>query len=159
MKSLSLKNLFKLSFVALRNPIFSVLTVFASAKTYALSQKLFPITHETDGIGNAFRHALWNCLIMMYCCKVSSPEKSLNWTIKITNFHEDLFRNKPLEKAMDLHNNEVGRNYFMKLLPTIHRQFFETSFFIDGLLDKTRSAKVLKILEQNLDENLVYLEK
>jgi hypothetical protein len=40
---------------------------------------------------------------------------------------------------MDLHNNEIGRQYFMSLLPGIHRQFFETSFFVDQLLELTKN--------------------
>ena len=45
---------------------------------------------------------------------------------------------------MDLHNNKVGRDYFMQLLPTIHRQFFETSFFVDQLLALTQQIKTVK---------------
>ena len=58
--------------------------------------------------------------------------------------HEDLFPNEPLQRKMDLHNNKVGRDYFMQLLPTIHRQFFETSFFVDQLLALTQQIKTVK---------------
>lgn len=159
LKRLSFKNLFKLFFVVLSHPLFSILTLWATAKTYAISERLFPITHSTNGEGNAFRHALWNCLIMMYCCKISSAKKSLHWTKKITDLHEDLFPNEPLQTKMDLHNNEIGRQYFMSLLPSIHRQFFETSFFVDQLIELTKNSVILKNEDQEIGFNLVRLEE
>lgn len=96
---------------------------------------------------------------MMYCCKISSPKKSLIWTEKITNLHEELFPNEELQTKMDLHNNEIGRQYFMKLLPGIHRQFFETSFFVDKLLELTKNIKTLENMNQNLGFELVKLEE
>lgn len=76
----------------------------------------------------------------------------------MTDLHEELFPNEPLETKMDLHNNQVGMNYFMQLLPSIHRQFFETNFFIDALLEKTKTAKVLESLNDDFGNDLVYLK-
>ena len=76
----------------------------------------------------------------------------------MTNLHEELFPNEPLEKKMDLHNNKVGMDLFMELLPGIHRQFFETSFFVKDLIEKTKTAKVLKSLDDNFQGELVYLK-
>ena len=73
--------------------------------------------------------------------------------------HEELFPNKPLETKMDLHNNQIGMDYFMELLPGIHRQFFETSFFVEELKSKTKSAKILKGLDDQYEGDLVYLNK
>lgn len=135
-----------------------MLTFWASIKTYALAERLFPITHSTNGEGNAFRHALWNCLILMYCCKISSPEKSLKWTKEITDIHENIFPNAPLQRKMDLHNNKVGREYFMSLLPGIHRQFFETTFFVDKLLELAKEIKNLENLSQEFGFELIKIE-
>jgi len=159
LKSLSLNNLLKLFFTGFSHPIFSVLTFFATYKTYKISEKLFPKTHGLHGAGNAFRHALWNSLIMMYCCKVSSPKKALIWTEKITQMHEDLFPNEPLQRKMDLHNNKVGRDYFMQLLPTIHRQFFETSFFVEQLLALTQQIKTLKSVDETFGFELIMIDE
>lgn len=159
LKSLSLKNLLKLFFIGFSHPIFSILTFFATYKTYKISEKLFPKTHGLHGSGNAFRHALWNSLIMMYCCKVSSPKKALIWTEKITQMHEDLFPNEPLQRKMDLHNNKVGRDYFMQLLPTIHRQFFETSFFVDQLLALTQHIKTVKSEDETFGFELIMIDE
>lgn len=73
--------------------------------------------------------------------------------------HEELFPNKPLETKMDLHNNKIGMDYFMELLPGIHRQFFEKSFFVDALTDKMKDAKVLKNLDDDFAGHLVYLDE
>ncbi len=158
LSTLSLKKIIKLLFLVLPHPLFAILSFYATIKSFTLAQKHFPKTNSNDGIGNAFRHALWCCLIMMYCCKISSPEKSLKWCKKMTDLHEELFPNEPLQTQMDLHNNKVGMNLFMELLPGIHRQFFETGFFIDVLLKKTKTAVVLKHPDENHGNELVYLE-
>lgn len=73
--------------------------------------------------------------------------------------HEELFPNEPLETKMDLHNNKIGMDYFMSLLPGVHRQFFESSFFIEGLQKKLEEAVLIKSIDEEVDENiLIYLE-
>ena len=159
LKNLSLNNLFKLIKLCLAHPLFSILTFWATVKTYSIAEKLFPHTHGANSEGNAFRHALWNCLILMYCCKISSPQKSLKWTKEITDMHENLFPNPPLLRKMDLHNNQIGRDYFMSLLPTIHRQFFETSFFVDQLLELTKSIKTVENPSQQFGFELIKIDE
>lgn len=145
--------------LGISHPLFAFVNLIATVRSFTIAQKYFPQTNSTSGIGNAFRHALWSCLIMMYCCKISSPKKSAEWCIRMTNLHEELFPNEPLEKYMDLHNNKVGLDLFFELLCGVHRQFFETGFFIDALLEKTKTAKILKKLNNDLGNNLIYLEK
>lgn len=141
------------------HPLFAILYTYASFRAFAKAKELYPETNSNNGKGNAFRHSYWCCLIMMYFCKVSSPEKSLKWCEKLTNMHEDLFPNKPLETKMDLHNNRVGMDYFMSLVPGIHRQFFESSFFIEELQKRTENAVLIKSVDEEVDENqLIYLE-
>ena len=73
--------------------------------------------------------------------------------------HEDLFPNKPLETKMDLHNNQLGMDYFMSLLPGVHRQFFESSFFIKQLQEKTTDAILIISVDEEVDkEIMIYLE-
>ncbi len=141
------------------HPLFAILYTYASFRAFAKAKELYPETNSNNGKGNAFRHSYWCCLIMMYFCKVSSPEKSLKWCEKLTNMHEDLFPNKPLETKMDLHNNRVGMDYFMSLIPGIHRQFFESSFFIEELQKRTENAVLIRSVDEEVDENqLIYLE-
>ncbi|SIS72464.1 hypothetical protein SAMN05421789_10559 [Kaistella chaponensis] len=145
--------------LTLPHPLFSIMGFYAILRSFSLAQKHFPKTHSNNGIGNAFRHSLWNCLILMYCCKISSPQKALDYCKKMTDLHEELFPNEPLETKMDLHNNQVGINLFMELLPGIHRQFFETSFFVEKLMQKTKTAKILEKLEDDFGDELVYLKE
>ncbi len=141
------------------HPLFAILYTYASFRAFAKAKELYPETNSNNGKGNAFRHSYWCCLIMMYFCKVSSPEKSLKWCEKLTNMHEDLFPNKPLETKMDLHNNRVGMDYFMSLIPGVHRQFFESSFFIEELQKRTENAVLIRSVDEEVDENqLIYLE-
>ena len=157
-RRLTFKKLVKLAVTTLPHPLFSVLSFYATMRSFVIAKKYFPETNSANGIGNAFRHALWTCLIMMYCCKISSPKKSLDFCKKITDLHEELFPNEPLEKKMDLHNNQIGMDLFMEMLSGIHRQFFETGFFVDKLFEKTKTAKVLNSLTQEFPGELVYLE-
>lgn len=157
-RKLTFKKIVKLVSVTLPHPLFSVLSFYATVRSFVIARKYFPETNSANGIGNAFRHALWTCLIMMYCCKISSARKSLDFCKKITDLHEELFPNEPLEKKMDLHNNKVGMDLFMEMLEGIHRQFFETSFFVDKLFEKTKTAKVLEKLNDDFAGELVYLE-
>ncbi|MBA5247134.1 hypothetical protein H1R16_07305 [Marnyiella aurantia] len=157
--TLSFKKILMLIRATAPHPLFTLLSFYATIRSFALAQKHFPRTSSANGIGNAYRHALWTCLIMMYCCKISSPQKALNFCKKITDLHEELFPNQPLEKKMDLHNNQVGMDLFMELLQGIHRQFFETSFFVEKLMVKTKTAVVLSDIDQEPVEELLYLEE
>ena len=157
--TLSFKKLLRLLKLIVPHPLLAILGIYATVKSFTLAEKFFPKTSATNGIGNAFRHALWSALIMMYCCKISSPQKALKFCKEMTDLHEELFPNEPLEKKMDLHNNQVGMDLFMEMLPGIHRQFFEKSFFIEALQKKTAKAKVLTSLEDHFEGELVYLDE
>ncbi|MDV7696709.1 hypothetical protein N6B72_07250 [Chryseobacterium soli] len=158
-RSMSFKKIMRLLSLVLPHPLFSLLSFYATIQAFTIAQKRFPKTASTNGIGNAFRHALWCCFIIMYCSKISSPEKAVDFCKKITDLHEELFPNQPLETKMDLHNNKIGMDYFLELLPGIHRQFFEKGFFIDALIKKMEEAKVLKNLDDDFEGYLVYLDE
>lgn len=72
--------------------------------------------------------------------------------------HEDLFVNEPLLRAMDIHNNQIGMELFMQMLEGIHRQFFETSFFIKPLLQKTKNAILITKIDEILSREMVVTE-
>lgn len=158
-RALSFKKILKLLSMVLPHPILSILSFYATVQAFSIAQKTFPETASNNGVGNAFRHALWCAFILMYCCKITSPEKAFNFCKKLTDMHEELFPNKPLETKMDLHNNKIGMDYFMELIPCIHRQFFEKSFFVDAFKKKTEEAKVLKNLDDDFEGFLVYLNE
>ena len=73
--------------------------------------------------------------------------------------HEELFPNEPLETKMDLHNNKVGMDYFKSLIPGVHRQFFESSFFIKELQQRTKNGVLITSIDEEVDKDvLIYLE-
>jgi len=158
LKTLSFQKFLRILKLCVPHPLLTVLATYATFKSFVLAQKHFPKTSSTNGIGNAFRHALWCCLIMMYCCKITSPQKALRFCKKLTDLHEELFPNEPLEKQMDLHNNQIGMDLFMELLPGIHRQFFESSFFIEKLSVIIKTAKILSDSGGDYSGDLVYLK-
>lgn len=157
-RTLTFQKVYRLLSATFPHPLFTILSFYATLKSFVLAKQYFPETNSTSGVGNAFRHALWTSLILMYCSKISSPEKSVKWCKKITDLHEELFPNEPLEKQMDLHNNQVGINLFLELLPTVHRQFFETSFFVEALFKKVKTAEIISENEIANEKELVYLQ-
>lgn len=72
--------------------------------------------------------------------------------------HEDLFVNEPIFRAMDVHNNHIGMELFMRMLDGIHRQFFETSFFIEPLLKMTNEAVLISQISDIEKDKLVIIE-
>lgn len=76
---------------------------------------------------------------------------------QLTSLHEELFTNQPAQRFMDLHNNRVGMEIFMEMLQGVHRQFFETSFFINVLFEKTKTAKLMRTQDREYGNDLIYL--
>ena len=127
-KALDFKQIISLLGWFLRNPPFMIATVSATFKTYRISQREFPDIHGKLNKANAFRHALWNALIARNCSRFSKNMDSvLNWTKKITDWHEEFAPNDLLAKEMDLHNNRIGREVF-QVKP--ERKFVELIHFI-----------------------------
>lgn len=158
LSNLSLNKLGTLFITVIGSPFLSLFTLYATYKCLKIIRKKYPKTHHESGVGNAYRHALWSSLILMYCCKITSSKKALAWCIKITDLHEELFPNPPLERKMDEHNNQVGIDIFMNMLKGVHRQFFETSFITEKLDAKVKSAKLITSLEDEFPIEFVYLD-
>lgn len=79
----------------------------------AIAQREYGSKHHLSNKANAFRHALWVILIIKKCLKWQNNEQNAKlWAKKFTDWHEDFSPNAALERAMDLHNNEVGIFYF-----------------------------------------------
>jgi hypothetical protein len=69
--------------------------------------------HYKNTPANAFRHAFWNYLIAHNCSKWNGKQSNvLQWTKTITDWHENAFINKELPRAMDFHNNKIGRKTY-----------------------------------------------
>ncbi|MBO0352936.1 hypothetical protein J0656_02830 [Muricauda ruestringensis] len=114
-KRVDFKNILKGVFFGLSRPHFILPTIKATKDCIAISTKNYGKLHHKNGPANAFRHAFWNYLIAKRCFNWQRNEEAvLVWAKKVTDWHEDSFPNKQLAKAMDLHNNEVGRFIFVK---------------------------------------------
>lgn len=112
-RQLNFKEIFILLKLFLPQPFYIFPTYRATKETLRLCDRLFGKKHYQDNRENAFRHAYWNFLIAEKVFqKNNSVEESIIWAKKITDLHERMAPNKALARAMDLHNNDVGRNLF-----------------------------------------------
>lgn len=99
----------------LKRPVFMFATMKATSRTLKIVQEKFPDIHGNDNRANAFRHALWNYLIAVTCLKSGRNINAIiSWTKEITDWHEEFSPNNPLARAMDLHNNHIGRKLFQE---------------------------------------------
>ena len=129
--------------------------VKATLSTVKIAQKEFPDIHNGHNIANAFRHALWNLLIPKESLKFNSHlDEILNWTKRITDWHEEFSPNKEMEKLMDLYNNKFGRDKFLILK--------EESTENSVIFLKNEFPNALKIKQKSdfkkFENKLVYLE-
>lgn len=158
-KTMSWSKMVKLGKLILPHPLFFIMALYATRKTWKIIRKKYPDTHGKDGLGNAFRHALWTGLLASYNSKISSPKKAVAFTQNLTDLYEDLFPNAPLAKAMDLQNNRVGLEIYQNLIRTVHRQFIETSFVAEAVEKKLPTARKIKNPLEAAGSELVYLKE
>ncbi|PQB05540.1 DUF6973 domain-containing protein [Aureitalea marina] len=115
-KQLSWKEILGLVGLCLRRPAYVLPTIKATKNCISLCDEFYGKTHHLDNRANAVRHVLWNLLIAKYCIQRRlKPLKVMDWTNTITDWHEQFSINPPLQQAMDLHNNAVGRNWLSEL--------------------------------------------
>ncbi len=115
LKRINAKSFWNLLVLGVKHPLFLYATFMATKECLRISTLHYGRRHYRNTPANAFRHALWNYNIALECSKWSQNQnKILQWTKTITDWHEDTFVNAELSRAMDLHNNEVGRNLFSR---------------------------------------------
>lgn len=115
--AMDFSKLWQLLCLCLRHPLYAWPSVKATRKTVAICNEEFGKAHHKNGRENAFRHALWNALLIHYCRKwYPSDSRAKAWAKKITDWHERFSVNGDLAKAMDIHNNRVGREFVMNHL-------------------------------------------
>ncbi|MGY5845891.1 DUF6973 domain-containing protein [Salegentibacter sp. HM20] len=114
LRDMSPRELFELSRVCFKQPKFIYPTFQATRESLKLCDNAFGKAHHGNNPTNAFRHAYWNYLIAKKCFAIcNSEETAISWAKRITDLHEELAPNAPLERAVDLHNNEIGRQVFL----------------------------------------------
>ena len=100
-KNLKIGQIWHLFVLFLQHPLFMFATVKATFLTMKITQKEFPDIHKKNNKANAFRHALWNILIAKFCNKFSLDlDTILEWTKKITDWHEEFSTNKKMAKLL-----------------------------------------------------------
>lgn len=97
------------------HPLLFLTSVSATANCLRICDRIFGKAHHLDSRANAFRHALWNMMIMRNARVLEKDcNKVLQWTENLTDWHEAFSPNRELAKTMDLHNNATGRAVFMQ---------------------------------------------
>ncbi|PHR13661.1 MAG: hypothetical protein COA40_03630 [Aequorivita sp.] len=155
LKKLDFKQLFGLAWLFLKNPVYAVPTIFATKQCMNIAYKEYGSKHHLGNPANAFRHALWVILIIKKCSKWQSTEqKAKIWAKKFTDWHEDFSPNEALERAMDLHNNQMGNLFFEEVK---HNSEAEIVSF---LKQKASEAVKISTIEEveNYKIKLVYIE-
>lgn len=158
LSSLNYKQVFGLLRLFVRQPLMIIPTIRATGNCIKIAEELFPGIHHINNPANAFRHALWNMLLVIEAYKWNKNiDKALAWAKLITDWHEEFSPNLPLEKAMDLHNNAFGRNLISKLYQ--EKDTLKTESIKDQLiLTINNSKKISNIQELDLLKNqMVYL--
>lgn len=152
---LKFSKLWRLAWIGIKNPFLVLPSNRATIRTMQICDRLYGDAHHGDNKPNAFRHALWNILIVRRVLRfVKTEKKAIEWAEKITTLHETLMPNPPLEREMDLHNNEVGRRFYAELKDSSEEDI------IDFLERKAKEAvKIESVVEtENLRNNLVYIK-
>ncbi|NKI31082.1 DUF6973 domain-containing protein [Croceivirga thetidis] len=129
-------------------------TFEATKECMQVSSEHFGRKHYQNGQANAFRHALWNVLIAKSCARKKEKLKNaLDWTKKITDWHEKAFFSKSLPMTMDYHNNAVGRWLF-----ETNSRYSKEEFITNLLVLTAKATQITK--ESNLElykNQLVYI--
>ncbi len=158
-RTLSFKQLWGLAGLFITRPLLLYPTVHATRVTYSICNNKFGKKHHRNGQANAFRHAVWNALIILKCLKWNrNDSKCIEWAKRITDWHEDFSPNKPLARTMDLHNNKIGRQVFSDLYKRETQNVTEK--VIEQLTVMTKSSVFVTEIDQIEPElkELVHIE-
>ena len=154
-KKLNFKQLFGLLGMFLKNPLFAIPTILATQRCMQISYKEYGSKHHLSNQANAFRHALWNILIVKRCLQWKNNEaKAIDWALTFTNWHEDFSPNEALDQAMDIHNNRVGVGYLREI---ISLDEFQVVLYLKTKASEAQQIKSVSDIE-NYPDQLVFIE-
>lgn len=157
-KNLSMSMSWRMFSALFSKPLLLFPTIFGTIESVLYSEVNFQESHSGQGVANAFRHAAWNLLIAKNCSFITTNQKAIEWSKFITDLHEECFPNEAFDRAMDLHNNKIGRDVFRAL---IENGVNSKRKMINYLIEKTKTAVGLddeKKFSNHTDE-MVYLKK
>lgn len=141
-----------------RHPLLFSSAIPATLRCIAICNRLFGKAHHKNNKTNAFRHALWNMLLMRNASGVvKTIEEASHWAEDLTLWHEDEFSpNPPLPRAMDLHNNRIGRELFGREFKNQSPDPDQITQALLPLLDQAVKIKATEDLK-TLKDRLVYI--
>jgi len=155
-RSGNFKKLPGLFWLALKHPLYIIPTLRATRLTMTIAQREYGNKHVGNTPENAFRHALWSFLIAKNCLEWKNDiPKAGRWTALITDKHEIVAPNPPLERSMDEHNNSIGIALFQR----------SSSWEIDRVVNYLKTkAKTAKKIENppgvnTFEDDLVYISQ
>lgn len=155
LKSTDFKQLWSLLWLCVRHPLYIVPTLKATRKTVAVCNEEFGKAHHKNGRANAFRHALWNALIVHHCLQwYPKAMRARAWAKKFTDWHEDFSVNQDLARAMDVHNNRVGRIFVAQHLEVSEGQLIQLVMKMIPLSRKRKTTQEM----QEFPNQLVHIE-
>ena len=154
LKRISFPKLIGFGVIFLKKPFLIIPTWKATKHTYEFCQKEYGNEQNKNGKANAFRHAYWNYKICKNSLKFTkNTQKSAKWTQKVVDYYEKVTRNEALDRAMDIHNNAIGRMLFLANFDVNEQQMTKN---LQKLAKK--AVKVTKIEEiKHFDNQLVYI--
>ena len=150
------RQLWQLFLLSIKYPLYVYPTLKATSQSFLRAKHEFPEDHGKQGKANAYRHAVWNSLICFECHKWRKDRRRIiAWARLITDKHEQLSPNDPLDTAMDLHNNKIGRNLF------ISSTFTSIDEISDVVKEKLKTAKKIAQLEdtRQFPLDMVYIQQ
>ncbi len=154
-KSMDFKQLWSLTGLCFQNPLYIWPTYIATRKTVSICDRKFGKKHHKNGPANAFRHALWNALIVHHSLGwARHSEKAISWAKKITDWHEDFSPNHELAHEMDLHNNRIGRDFVKQHLDVSEQQLIQ---LVMTMIPLSRKHTTIQQLKEDSNQ-LVHIE-
>ena len=151
---LHLGQLIKLSLLFLSRPLYIIPTISATKKTLLICDRLYKNSHHKSNKANAFRHALWSVLICKKVIKYAkNKQKSVFWAQKVADLYEKVTQNEVLDQEMDLHNNTIGRIFFLNHLEQKEVKIID---LLQKMSQKAQKTKKIEQMHQHKNE-LVYL--
>lgn len=156
LKQLSIPQICRLSYLFVTNPLLISPTLKATKETIKICDAHFGNIHHKSNPANAFRHALWNYKLCQKTVKIiKNDEKAAIWVQKFTNMYEKVTNNTFFDEAMDLHNNQVGRNLFLV------KNELKNIDLIQYLLKMIKKAQKIENIDaiENCSEQLVYISE
>jgi Domain of unknown function (DUF6973) len=155
-KKLSIPSLIGFGWILIRSPLLIVPVYKVTQRTMQISDERYGRAHFYSGKANAFRHALWNYLL---CNKVHSiindPIRSVSFTERLVNYYEKVTQNDEMDRTMDRHNNEFGRNVFLSKINEKEQNM------IDFIHNRAETGQKITNIDDfgQFSEQLVYLHE